>query len=110
LTDASTHWSNSHFRLSNDNDYLTNVLKHQSIKINHFLKYFKMLVIEKYDQNEIAQKHFIENDWMFKVALYGNTLDYAFLRRLQQSRTQIGDLVDGKTIFKGDGILKGKPK
>ena len=71
-----------YYRLSKDKDYLDNVISHQSVKSNRFLKYFKMLVIEKFDQKEIFQKHFIDNDWMFKVALYGNTLDFHLLNRV----------------------------
>ena len=59
----------------NDDEYLKNLVDHLSLKVNSFLKNFKMLLIEKFDKKVILQKHFIENEWMFKVALYGNTLD-----------------------------------
>lgn len=96
------------YRLATDKDYLSNVVKHQSVKSNIFLKYFKTLVIEKFDQKRIPQRHFLENDWMFKVALYGNSLDFAFLKKIETNKTKIIDLVDDKTIFKGAGIERGK--
>ena len=96
------------YHLSNNNDYLTNIIKHQSLKVNSFLKNFKMLVIEKFDQKEILQKHFIENDWMFKVALYGNTLDFAFLKRLELNHNKISSLIDNKSVFAGAGIKSNK--
>ena len=100
-----------YFRLpKNEDEYLTNIVKHQSVKINYFLKYFKMLVIEKFDQKEIQQRHFIDYDWMFKVALYGNVLDFLLLRKIYSNKKTLNDYIDNKTIYKGDGILTGTPK
>jgi len=100
-----------YFRLpKNKGEHLKNVVNHQSVKINYFLKYFKMLVIEKFDQKEIQQQHFIENDWLFKVALYGNVLDFVLLKKINSNRNTLKDFVDNKTIHKGDGILTGTPK
>lgn len=95
-----------------DSDYSANYPIHfKSIKANKFFnKFTKALVIEKFDYKKILQKHFIENQWMFKVALYGNTLDYLFLKRLTRNEVTISDLIDGKAVFKGAGILKGTPK
>ena len=94
-------------RLSDGNNHLDNVVKHLSIKYNSFLKYFKTMVIEKYDQKEIQQKFFLENPWMFKVALYGNTLDFIFLKKLEKKQRRLLDLFDGVLLFKGAGIHKG---
>jgi len=96
-----------YFRLSDVENCSDNVVEHISVKSNIFLKYFKTLVVEKYDQKRIQQKHFIENDWMFKVALYGNTLDFLFLKRLEKFGLKISDLIDDKEIFKGAGIERG---
>lgn len=96
------------YHLSIGEQYLKNIIKHQSIKSNTFLKYYKTLVIEKFDQKNIQQKYFIENDWMFKVALYGNTLDFILLKKLENNSIKISDLIDEKTIFKGAGIERGK--
>lgn len=72
------------FRLLNNEDFKNNIVKHQSIKSNIFLKNFKILVIEKFDKKEILQKYFLDNDWMFKVVLYGNTLDFHLLNSLKK--------------------------
>jgi hypothetical protein len=96
------------YSLSKSKDFNKNIVKHQSVKSNVFLKNLKILVIEKFDQKEILQKLFIENDWMFKVALYGNTLDFYFLKRLDnESEFKIIDFIDNKTKFKGAGIERG---
>lgn len=95
------------YKLSKGDDYLTNVVRHLSVKSSLFLKYYRTLVIEKFDQKEIQQKHFIENAWMFKVALYGNTLDFKLLKKIEKNDTKILDLVDDVTFFKGSGIERG---
>ena len=98
-----------YFRLSKEDEYSKNIISHQSVKINYFLKYFKMLVIEKYDQKEIPQSLFIENDWMFKVALYGNVLDFILLKKIYSSKTiSVSKLIDNIVLFKGAGIERGK--
>jgi hypothetical protein len=99
-----------YFRLSNSDEYEKNIVNHLSIKVNYFLKYFKMLVVEKFDQKEILQKHFIENNWLFKAALYGNVLDYNLLKKIRFNKTILNDYIDNQTIFCGDGVLKGTPK
>jgi hypothetical protein len=88
-------------------NYEDSLIKHSSVKANLFTKHFKALVIEKFDQKQILQKYFVENEWMFKVALYGNTLDYFFLKRITTAGGKIFDLINGKEVVKGAGILKG---
>ncbi|MDP3912286.1 MAG: hypothetical protein Q8R96_00915 [Bacteroidota bacterium] len=90
-----------------DGNFRESVIEHTSVKSNFFTKHYKALVIEKFDRKRILQSHFIDNEWMFKVALYGNALDYRLLRKIEESKTKIIDLIDGKKIFKGTGILKG---
>ena len=50
------------------------------------------------------------NDWMFKLALYGNTLDFNLFKRLSSTQNEINDIIDNNNFFCGDGILKGSPK
>lgn len=90
----------------------SSVVQHIAIKQNVFFnKYSKKLVIEKFDKKQILQKHFIENEWMFKVALYGNTLDFLFLKKLRNLDVTIGNFIEDKKLFKpGNGIHKGTPK
>ncbi|MBC7523107.1 MAG: hypothetical protein H7239_01510 [Flavobacterium sp.] len=85
------------------------IIKHISLKQNkYFNKYSKTLVIEKFDRKQIKQLHFIENKWMFKVALYGNTLDYLFMKRFENK--SLDKFLDKNNIINGNGIKKGTPK
>lgn len=98
-----------YYRLSDGQNHLKNLVHHQSVKWNIFLKYYKTLIIEKFDQKKIEQKYFIDHDWMFKVALYGGVLDSRLFRKILSGGKSIADVVDNETIlFKGSGI-KEKP-
>ena len=85
-----------YYNLSKNEDHLNNIVNHQSVKINYFLKHFKMLAIEKFDQKRISQSLFIEYSWMFKVALYGNTLDYCLLEKITKNITTLDNIIDNK--------------
>lgn len=85
------------------------IIKHISLKQNkYFNKFSKTLVIEKFDKKHIKQIHFIENKWMFKVALYGNTLDYVFIKRFENK--DLNKFLYENNIINGNGIKKGTPK
>lgn len=85
-----------------------NPIHFKSIKQNKFFnKFTKELVIEKFDYKKILQNHFVENQWMFKVALYGNTLDYLLLKKLELTKSKIINQIDGESVFAGAGFHKG---
>jgi N-6 DNA Methylase len=82
-----------------------NIVKHISLKPNIFFEAFKLMVIEKYDIKEIAQKYFIYEDWTWKVLVYGNILDYYFVKRLKDSYQNIEQITSDETKFiKGQGL------
>lgn len=78
-----------------------NVIKHISLKPNIFFETFKLMVIEKYDVKEVAQKFFIEEDWIWKVLVYGNILDYYFIKRLKETYETIGFVTKQGYVKKG---------
>lgn len=94
-----------YYKLSKKEDYLKNIIKHQSVKYNRFIKYFKMLVIEKFDQKYLVQKDFLENDWMFKAALYGGRLDFNFIKKLY-SKSKVSKFISENNAKKGLGVIK----
>ncbi|WP_317194058.1 Eco57I restriction-modification methylase domain-containing protein [Chryseobacterium sp. KMC2] len=94
-----------YYRLSRKEEYLTNTIKHHSVKYNRFIKYFKMLVLEKFDQKVLLQRDFLENDWMFKAALYGGRLDYNFIKKLY-SKSKVSKFISENNAEKGLGVIK----
>lgn len=87
-----------------------NIVCYESLKSNVFFKNFKILTIEKFDKKEISQKHFAQYPWMFKNALYGNTLDFALLSRIKENKNTISDFIIKNNMLSGNGIKKGTPK
>lgn len=84
-----------------------NIIKHISLKPNIFFDTFKLLVIEKYDTKEIVQQYFIDEDWIWKVLVYGNVLDYYFIKRLKQNKSIFDYISDKKNFVFGKGISVG---
>jgi hypothetical protein len=58
-----------------------------------------MFVIEKYDYKEVLQKYFKDHDWLFKVLVYGNILDFYFLKRLKDVNCTINHKVKDQKKF-----------
>lgn len=90
-------------------NYRESLIEHTSVKSNIFTKLYKVLVVEKFDRKRIKQHYFIDNSWMFKVALYGNALDFLLLKKIERITTLKGWCKE-KSITSGAGILKGTPK
>lgn len=69
-----------------------NIVKHISIKPNLDFEIFKKVVIEKNDLKLVSQKYFIEHDWLWKIMLYGNTLDFRFIKKLKEM-SELEDII-----------------
>ncbi|OFX41648.1 MAG: hypothetical protein A2X08_05260 [Bacteroidetes bacterium GWA2_32_17] len=63
-----------------------NIIDYVSLKPNPYFAIFKSILIEKYDYKEIIQNELIENDWLWKVLVYGHILDYKFIKRLRDKK------------------------
>lgn len=85
-----------------------NIVQHISVKPNIFFETFKLMVVEKYDVKEISQKYFSKYDWIWKLLVYGNILDFYFVKRLKENYQNIGDVVTNTEKFiVGQGIMEG---
>lgn len=65
------------------------------------------MVIEKYDIKNIFQKHLIEDDWLWKVLVYGNILDYYFIKRFKTTKSIFDYINNQETFVYGKGISVG---
>ncbi|WP_026473124.1 Eco57I restriction-modification methylase domain-containing protein [Alkaliflexus imshenetskii] len=83
-----------------------NTVHYISLKPNRLFKLFKVIVIEKYDYKKIVQKHFVENDWIWKVILYGSVLDFNYLKELytKQEYINLGQYLDNNSVVFGTGF------
>ncbi len=48
---------------------------------------FKMFTVEKHDQKQLYQSYFMDYDWIWKVLVYGNILDFYLVERLKSNNT-----------------------
>jgi hypothetical protein len=67
-----------------------------------------MFVIEKHDQKQLFQSYFMEYDWIWKVLVYGNMLDFYLIKRLKNDFKKTIDIIYNKNEFLiGQGIMVG---
>ena len=87
---------------------LENVITHIAVKPNRFFNYFRTIVIEKHDMKQVLQRHFMEDfggqDWLWKVLLHGNVLDYFFMKRLKENYPTLGDFMDKNNMQYNGGL------
>ncbi|WP_282031041.1 Eco57I restriction-modification methylase domain-containing protein [Winogradskyella eximia] len=72
----------------------TNIIKHIVARANLYYHYFRTVVVEKNDVKLINQNLFIENDKLWKIMLYGNSLDYLFVKKIKKDCPTILDVMD----------------
>jgi len=70
-----------------------NPVQHNVLKPNIFFRLFKRFVFEKYDRKTVSQGRFLEHDWLFKLLVYGNVLDFHLMLRLLKYPT-IGEEIN----------------
>ena len=79
-----------------------NLIKHISARANLYYHYFKTIVIEKNDVKLINQKLFLSDDKLWKIMLYGNSLDYLFIKRIRKEGVSINQIMgDNELELKG---------
>lgn len=100
------------YKFSSSTEYsINNYFEHISLKPNLFFKLFKKIVVDKYDSKTIKQSELIENDWLWKVLLVGNSLDFNFLKRLKNDYTTLEKFIKhNKSLDKGVGFKKPSSK
>ncbi len=83
-----------------------NNVKHISLKPNKLFYLLSSVVIQKSDIKFISQKDLHDYDWVWKVLVYGNTLDFQLINRLH-SKKNIGQYIKKYDLFSSFGIMKG---
>ena len=86
---------------------LKNKFIHYALKPNLFFKYFNVIIIEKYDIKTVLQELVYKNDWLWKTLLFGNILDFHFIKRIITRYKTINsrkcEIIKGKGIQFGGG-------
>ena len=77
-----------------EENWFKNIVIHTSIKPNIFLKYLKILIIEKNDRKEIEQSYFLKYDYLWKIMLYWNVFDFFLINRLKENYDSINWIIE----------------
>jgi len=86
---------------------LDSTLLHIAVKPNRFFSLFKSFLIQRNDVKHVKQQLLVEYDWLWKVLLYGNFLDFFFLKRLKESFDTIKEVADSKDAITASGVTVG---
>ncbi len=84
-----------------------NILKHIVARANLYYHYFKTIVIEKNDVKLVNQKLFLADDKLWKIMLYGNSLDYIFVKKIRHQGTPVFEIME-KELLQLKGGFKSK--
>ena len=78
-----------------------NIIEHITLKPSRFFSLFKVFSILRNDYKKITQKQLKQNDHLWKILVYGNYLDFNFIKRLNQDNSSIGqEILDGNLLIK----------
>ena len=67
-----------------------------SLKPNPFFSKLKMLLLSKNDYKSVQQVKLIENDYMWKILVYGSYLDFNLIKKLKQSYQTLNSTIKQK--------------
>ncbi|WP_264565865.1 Eco57I restriction-modification methylase domain-containing protein [Flavobacterium sp. N3904] len=92
--------------LEKDEDFKNNLITHISVKPNYFFNTLKLLVIEKFDVKEVFQSLFLDFDWIWKTLVFGNILDFYFIKRLKNDFLTVNDTLPSEKFIKYGGLKR----
>lgn len=95
------------YEKSTKEEIANNVIKYISMKPSIYFKKLKILILTKQDFKRISQSKLLENDYLWKILLYGSYLDFNFIKRIQSKEyTTIQNLEDEKQLIKYQGFKR----
>lgn len=95
-----------HIKTDNE-DRKEHLVKHTCLRPSVFFSLFKVLTVEKADIQYVRQNLLREEDYLWKILLYGTYLDYLFIKRLKGFE-KIIDVISRDGYDYGQGIILGK--
>ncbi len=91
-------------------DYLENEIEHICFKPNIFFEYFNIIALERNDIKFIPQIFLRDNDWAWKVLLYGTIYDVEIIKRIRKSYKTLQDIINEYKLIAKSGISAGEGK
>jgi|BioPla2DNA2_1021312.scaffolds.fasta_scaffold09543_3 hypothetical protein len=87
-----------------DND--NNIIEHITLKPSRFFSLFKIFTINRSDFKRVQQKKLKENDWLWKVLVYGSYLDFNFISRLKSEFQSIDKFLSQYKVIRKQGVKR----
>ena len=90
-----------------ENNSLSNVIRHISLKPNLFFKLYQIIAIETNDIKEIRQEIFFDNDWIWKACVYGTLNDIENIMRIKRKEITLLKFINDNDLKTASGITSG---
>lgn len=87
------------YKYANGQNTNNNIIEHVCLKPSRFFSLFKIFSINRNDIKKIEQKKIKENDWLWKVLVYGSYLDFNFIQELHNKYKKVSKIIDNKNKF-----------
>lgn len=85
-----------------------NIIEHITLKPSRFFSLFKIFSINRADFKRVQQKKLKENDWLWKVLVYGSYLDFNFITRLKSDYLTLKERIENNNdLIIGQGVMVG---
>lgn len=87
-----------------------NIVEHITLKPSYFFSLFKVFTIQRHDYKKVIQKKLMTFDYLWKILVYGNYLDFNLIQRLKDSKNYLSldDVISDKSKFLvGQGAMIG---
>lgn len=91
------------YKNANEESTNNNVITHIAIKPSRFFSMFKVFSLTRTDIQEVQQDRLKENDWLWKVLVYGSYLDFIFIDRLKK-RSNVKDILQKEKFLVKQGL------
>lgn len=92
------------YKYANGNNTDNNVITHISLKPSRFFSLFKVFSICRNDIQKIQQNRLKENDWLWKVLVYGSYLDFILISRLKKMDSIESLISDSNRFVHATGV------
>jgi hypothetical protein len=90
---------------SNEKDILTNNINYISMKPSPYFEKLKLLILSKSDFKKVNQSKLLENDYLWRILVYGSYLDFNFIKRLREYKL-ISQCIENEA----QGVIVGNKK
>ena len=85
-----------------------NIIEHITLKPSRFFSLFKVFTIQRGDYKKLVQSKLKEFDYLWKVLVYGNYLDFNLINRLKEAFPPLYRIVsDEEKFLIGQGAMIG---